>query len=235
MTPKKKPKTDLNNNRGFYFQIGLILVLLMTYSVLEWKSYDQSGIYTGSINLSQSKVDVIPIIEIQTPPPPAEPKPKTIEKLEVINDTLNWQEVKPESSESKAEIPKITDIPVEKDDIDIVVPFIAVEDVPLFPGCELVAKDQRRICFQEKMNEHIRKNFEYPEIAREMNVQGKVYVQFTIAKDGSITEVMMRGPDKNLEKEAARIISKLPKMTPGKQSGKPVKVPFSIPINFVLQ
>ncbi|MDP2060983.1 MAG: energy transducer TonB [Flavobacteriaceae bacterium] len=234
MTPKKNPKTDLNNNRGFYFQIGLILVLLMTYFVLEWKSYDQSGIYIGSINISQPKVDVIPIIEIQTPPPAA-PQPKTIEKIEVIDNDLNQQEVIPISTESTTEIPKIADIPVKKDEIDLVVPFITVEDVPLFPGCELVAKDQRRVCFQEKMNEHIRKNFEYPEIAREMNVQGKVYVQFTIAKDGSITDVMMRGPDKNLEKEAARIISKLPKMTPGKQRGNPVKVPFSIPINFVLQ
>ena len=56
-----------------------------------------------------------------------------------------------------------------------------------------------------------------------------------IGKDGVISEIRMRGPDKNLEKEAERIISKLPQMTPGKQRGKPVRVPFSIPINFLLQ
>ena len=56
-----------------------------------------------------------------------------------------------------------------------------------------------------------------------------------IAKDGAITSVRMRGPDKNLEKEAARIISKLPRMTPGKQRGRAVRVPFSIPITFRLQ
>ena len=68
-----------------------------------------------------------------------------------------------------------------------------------------------------------------------MGIQGRVYVNFIIAKDGSITNVRMRGPDKNLEKEAARIISRLPKMTPGKQRGRPVRVPFSIPITFGLQ
>ena len=68
-----------------------------------------------------------------------------------------------------------------------------------------------------------------------MGIQGRVYVNFVIAKDGSIQEIRMRGPDKNLEKEAQRIISKLPKMIPGKQRGRPVRVPFSIPITFRLQ
>ena len=61
-----------------------------------------------------------------------------------------------------------------------------------------------------------------------------VFVSFIIAKDGRITDIKMRGPDKNLEKEAARIINKLPRMTPGRQRGRPVRVPFSIPITFKL-
>ena len=84
-------------------------------------------------------------------------------------------------------------------------------------------------------HKHIRKNFRYPEIAQEMGIQGRVYVNFIISKDGSIKNIRMRGPDKNLEKEAARIIGKLPNMTPGKQRGRPVRVPFSIPITFRLQ
>ena len=68
-----------------------------------------------------------------------------------------------------------------------------------------------------------------------MGVQGRVSVMFVIQKDGSIGNVRMRGPDQNLEKEAERIISKLPRMTPGKQRGRAVRVPFSIPITFKLQ
>ena len=68
-----------------------------------------------------------------------------------------------------------------------------------------------------------------------MGIQGRVFVNFIISKDGSITDIKMRGPDKNLEKEAKRIISLLPQMIPGKQRGRPVRVPFSIPITFPLQ
>ena len=85
------------------------------------------------------------------------------------------------------------------------------------------------------MQKHIVKNFRYPELEQELGIQGRVNVMFEIQKDGSIGNVRMRGPNKNLEKEAARIIDKLPKMTPGKQRGKAVKVPFSIPITFKLQ
>ena len=115
------------------------------------------------------------------------------------------------------------------------VPFAIIEDVPLYPGCERVPKSQRRSCFQEQIQKHINRNFRYPEIAQEMGIQGRVFIQFTIGKDGSISGIRTRGPDKNLEKEAARIIGKLPKMTPGKQRGRPVRVPFSIPIIFKLQ
>jgi protein TonB len=237
MEPKKNPKADLMRNSGLFFQLGLVAVLLITYVMIEWKSYDRSNIDIGSLNLNQELEEEIPIVDLNTPPPPPPPPPAAPEVLEVVEDKAEVEETKVQSTEAtqKTEIVKVEAVAVEEEDENVSVPFAVIEDVPLFPGCENVAKDKRRDCFQDKMNDHIRKNFQYPEIAQEMGVQGKVYVQFTIAKDGSITDVRMRGPDKNLEKEAARIISKLPKMTPGKQRGKAVKVPFSIPINFVLQ
>jgi protein TonB len=85
------------------------------------------------------------------------------------------------------------------------------------------------------LDKHVIKNFRYPEIAQEMGIQGRVFVTFIIDKDGTITGIRTRGPDKNLEKEAARIIGKLPTMTPGKQRGRAVRVPFCYPINFRLQ
>ena len=166
-----------------------------------------------------------------TPPPPPAP-----EVLEVVEDEEEVEETIIESTETdQEEIVEVEDIEVEDDFDDVDVPFAVIEDVTIYPGCEKVAKSQRRQCFQDQINKHIRKNFRYPEIAQEMGIQGRVYVNFVISKDGSITNVRMRGPDKNLEKEAARIISKLPNMTPGKQRGRPVRVPFSIPITFRLQ
>ena len=150
------------------------------------------------------------------------------------NDSFEIEETIIESTETDQE-EIVEEVEVVEEDLDLDVPFAIIEDVPLFPGCERVAKSKRRDCFQEKIQQHIKKNFRYPEIAQEMGIQGRVFVQFTISKDGSITGIRTRGPDKNLEKEADRIICKLPRMTPGKQRGRPVRVPFSVPITFKLQ
>ena len=153
-----------------------------------------------------------------------------------VEDEEEVEETVIESTETdEDEIVEVEEVEIEEEIEDVDVPFAVIEDVPIFPGCEKVKKSERRNCFQEQMNKHIRKNFRYPEIAQEMGIQGRVYVNFIIAKDGQITNIRMRGPDKNLEKEAERIVSKLPQMTPGKQRGRPVRVPFSIPITFRLQ
>ena len=150
------------------------------------------------------------------------------------NDEEEIEETIIESTETDQE-EIVEEVEVMEEDLDIDVPFAIIEDVPLFPGCERVPKSQRRSCFQTNIQKHINKNFRYPEIAQEMGIQGRVFVQFVIDKDGSIVGIRTRGPDKNLEKEAQRIIGKLPTMTPGKQRGRPVRVPFSIPITFKLQ
>ena len=71
-------------------------------------------------------------------------------------------------------------------------------------------------------------------MALELGIHGRVFVVFSIDNNGSVSGIKTRGPDKSLEKEAERIFSKLPKMIPGKQRGKKVKVPYSIPVNFKL-
>ena len=109
-----------------------------------------------------------------------------------------------------------------------------IEDVPMFSSCKNVFKSQRRECFQNKMTKHIRKHFYYPKYAFNRGIQGRVFVQFIIEKDGSISEIKTRGADKSLEKAALKIIKKLPKLIPGKANGKPVRVPYSIPITWKL-
>ena len=234
MQPKKNEKVDLTKNSSLYFVIGLSVVLLITWQTIEWKTYKKTYDYEA-LNVEDDDDEDIPITEqIKTPPPPPPPPPPAPEIIEIVEDEEEVEETVIESTETdEEEIVEIVE--VEEEEVDIDVPFAVIEDVPIFPGCERVKKSERRNCFQEKMNKHIRKNFRYPEIAQEMGIQGRVYVNFIISKNGSITNIRMRGPDKNLEKEAERIISKLPSMTPGKQRGRPVRVTFSIPITFRLQ
>ena len=236
MQLKKNPNADLTKNSSLYFAVGLAVVLFISWQAIEWKTYDKSGYGYEALNVDDDDDEEVPITEqLKTPPPPPPPPPAP-EVLEVVEDEEEVEETIIESTETdQEEIVEVEDVEVEDDFDDVDVPFAVIEDVPIYPGCEKVAKSERRNCFQDQINKHIRKNFHYPEIAQEMGIQGRVYVNFVIAKDGSITNVRMRGPDKNLEKEAARIISKLPSMTPGKQRGRPVRVPFSIPITFRLQ
>ena len=234
MQLKKHPEADLNKNRNLYFVIGLTLVLGVTWGAVEYKSYERKIDLTNGDMLVDDEEDVPITEQLKTPPPPPPPPPPAPEVIEIVEDEEEVEETVIESTESDEEM-VIEDIVVEDDFDDIDVPFAVIEDVPIFPGCESVAKSQRRACFQEQMNKHIRKNFRYPDIAQEMGIQGRVYVNFIISKDGTITNIRMRGPDKNLENEAARIIGRLPKMTPGRQRGRAVRVPFSIPITFRLQ
>ncbi|MGC6479254.1 MAG: energy transducer TonB [Flavobacteriaceae bacterium] len=236
MQPKKNPKADLSRNSSLYFVIGLAAILFITWQAIEWKTYDKSLYGYEALNVEDEDDEEVPITEqIKTPPPPPPPPPAP-EVIEVVEDEEEVEETVIESTETdQEEIVEVEDVEIEEVEEDLDVPFAVIEDVPIFPGCERVKKSERRACFQEKINKHIRKNFRYPEIAQEMGIQGRVYVSFIIDKDGSITGVRMRGPDKNLEKEAARIIGRLPNMTPGKQRGRPVRVPFSIPITFRLQ
>ena len=113
------------------------------------------------------------------------------------------------------------------------VPFALVELVPVYPGCD--SATNMRVCFQEQIQKHLAKHFRYPKLAIKRNLQGTVFVQFTVGKGGYIDNIRTRGPHVVLEEEARRIISLIPRFKPGVQEGEPVRVPFSIPIIFKLQ
>lgn len=238
MKIKKDPKVDLQKNSSLYFVIGLCLILFISWQAIEWKTYEKRVFDYESLTVQEEEEEEIPIINQPDlpPPPPPPPVAQAPTEIEIVEDEKEVEETIIESSETtKDEIIEVERVEIEEEVEEIDVPFAVIEDVPVYPGCENVEKDQLRTCFQDKINKHILKNFRYPEIAQEMGIQGRVYVNFVISKEGNITNIKMRGPDKNLEKEAHRIISLLPNITPGKQRGKPVNVPFSIPIVFKLQ
>ncbi|EAR00849.1 energy transducer TonB [Maribacter sp. HTCC2170] len=234
MKPKKNPKRDLNKNSGLYFVIGLMLVLCLTFIAFEWKSYDKPFYDDIGMNTLDNEIteELPPIILPKTPPPPP---PITPTVIELAKDDDPIIETIIETSESSEETPiiEVSDVIYEEVQPEIDVDWISIEEVPVFPGCE--NEKDKRACFQKMMNKHIQKAIRYPEEAQEMGLEGKVFTQFTIQADGTIGEIRLRGPHKALEKESARIINRLPIMTPGKQRDRNVKVAFTIPINFRLQ
>tara|TARA_Y100000589_G_scaffold46490_3_gene39036 strand:+ start:43772 stop:44776 length:1005 start_codon:yes stop_codon:yes gene_type:complete len=130
----------------------------------------------------------------------------------------------------------------EEEEVDEVIDFAVVEGSPIFPGCKPSKKknisdrkEEDMQCLNKGIMKHIKKNFKYPEIAKQMGIQEKIYVTFVINKNGEITDVrVLRGEDKYLKEEAIRLVKSLPKMIPGNQRGEPVAVNYMIPINFML-
>ena len=216
MEVKKNPKVDLEKKRSLYLQIGFIIALLLVYAAFEYKNYDKSSYNLGDLNLDDLEEEIIPITKQEQKPPPPPPPPPEI--IEIVEDEVEIEE-ELEIEDTETDEDEIIEIEEEDDDEF----FMVVENMPEFPGGDL------------GLMKYIQKNVKYPPIAKEYNITGKVYVQFIVDKSGTVTNVkVVRGVDKNLDAEAVRVVKSLPKYKPGKQRGKPVRVMFTIPINFTL-
>lgn len=237
MLVRKNPEIEVGRNSSLYFAIGIINMLLITNILLEHKTYDSATVDYDTIAMEETYEEEIPITTINPQPPPPPPVTFT-EKVIVVEDLEDIQESIIESTESgqddviETRIVAVEEVKVMKVEEDPEVPFAAIESVPVFPGCKGGSKEESKLCFQQKLQEHIQKNFTYPDLAKDLNIQGKVYVMFIIDKKGQVTKIQSRGPDKILETEAERIIALLPTMIPGKQRGQPVKMPYTVPITF---
>jgi protein TonB len=227
MELKKSPKADLERVRNIFLMLGLVVALGLVLFAFEWSSKPTAVSSLGQVQAVQVEEEIIPITrqeEIKAPPPAA----KTIEVLNIVNDDVEIKdELKIEDTEADDQTiidvaPVIQQAKEEVAEEEQV--FYTVEEMPEPPGGEIGLRN------------YIKANLKYPPIAQENGVQGKVYVQFVVDVDGSITNAKVpRSVDPALDKEALRVINSLPKWKPGKQRGKAVKVSYTVPINFQLQ
>ena len=237
MESKKNPKADVGKNGSIYFAVGLALMLFLTYSTINWKTYDKPDIDIGKLNLDDELDEEIPIIEQIIPPPPPPPPPAAPEVIEVVEDEEEVEETVIESTETdQDEEIEIEEIEIEEVVEDVEVPFAVIENVPEYPGCERGSNAEKRKCMSDKIAKFVQRKFN-TDLAGDLGLSGRqrISVIFKIDKNGNVTGVRSRAPHPRLEKEAARVINMLPKMKPGKQRGKPVIVPYSLPITFQVQ
>lgn len=239
MEAKKNPELEIGRNSSIYFAIGLNLMLFLSWQALEYKTYEKDDVVTDILYVEEEFEDEIPIVSANTPPPP--PPPAVVqESIQIVEDVEDVEETIIESTEIgqddaiQERVVDIGDVHVEEVEEDVQVAFAVIEDPPVFPGCEGLSKKEAKACFQKKIQQHVIKHFKYPQPALELGLQGRVSVIFVIDSEGNTTRIRSRGPDRILEKEAERIISKLPKMKPGKQRGRAVKVAYAVPIFFKL-
>ncbi len=238
MELKKNKKADVTRNSKLYLAVGLALMLFVAYQAINHKTYDREAIDIGQLNLEDEIEEEVPMTQqLQTPPPPP-PPPAAPEVIEVVEDEEEVEETVIESTETdmEEEIIEVEEVEVEEIEEDIEVPFSVIENVPVYPGCEKGNNAKKKACMSEKISKFVQKKFN-TELAGELGLSGRqrINVIFKIDKNGNITGVRSRAPHPRLEKEAARVINMLPKMKPGKQRGKAVIVPYSLPIVFQVQ
>jgi len=217
MEPKKKPEADLNRSRGVFLSIGFLISLFIVIVAFEWKTYEGGLLSLGKLDEFEEQIE-IPITE-QPPPPPPE---KVIEIIEI-----------PDEEEIEEEIEVDLDVEFDEDTV------IAVEDAPEEEDTDkiflVVEKQPEPKGGIRAFNKYIGTHIKYPEQARRAGVQGRVYVQFVVDKDGSLTNVKaVKGIGMGCDQEAVRVVKKAPKWNPGKQRGRPVRVKMVIPILFTL-
>ncbi|MGY8932680.1 MAG: energy transducer TonB [Flavobacteriales bacterium] len=238
MEPKKNPKSDLNRRSMIFFQLGMILILFITWSAIENKTYDKSQITQDMLNLGDELEEDIPITDQNIPPPPPPPPPPAPEVIEVIEDDDDIEETIIESAEvnQEEEIVEIDDIEEADEEIDDV-PFAVIENVPIYPGCENKKNNaEKKQCMSDKVQKFVQKKFN-TDLAGDLGLEGRqrISVQFKIDKYGNVINVRARAPHPKLEQEAVKVVKALPKMIPGKQRGKAVGVLYSLPILFQVE
>lgn len=224
MQLKKNPDANLENKKGVYFLIGLLLSLGVVLIAFEWTQYEGEVDSLGELKLELEEEEMIPITQQQPPPPPPPPPQTTI--IEIVEDDEELEEELEieDTEDTEDDVIEFVDIPEEV--IEEPQIFTIVEENPEFPGGEV------------ELFKYLGKNTKYPAIAKDAGISGIVYVQFVVMEDGSINPDMitiLRGVNPVLDEEAMRVVKNMPKWKPGRQRGKPVRVYYKLPFRFTLK
>ncbi|MBR6252142.1 MAG: energy transducer TonB [Bacteroidales bacterium] len=227
METKKTPKVNLENKKILFTEIGLAISLGIVLVAFEWTSRDVQIVINAQPDPFTVEEDLVPVTtqeeQLKLTPPP----PKLADIIKIVDDDA---EIDDDLELINSEIDDDTEIVFsdilaedEEEDTEDAI-FFTAEEMPIFPGGE------------SALMKFLAQSVNYPAIAQDNGVQGRVFVSFVIDKNGDVTDVkVMRPTDPNLDKEAIRVVKSMPKWTPGKQRGKAVKVSYTVPINFVLK
>ena len=227
MEAKKSKKAAIENQRGSWLLMGLVVALAFMFVSFEWTQHDVRVAAVSSDDESIFVTELIPITfpeEKLEPPPP--PEIKQSEWIEIVDDTEEVTDNVSVVPDNVNEPYKVVWIPpvVETEEVVEDVIHVSVEVMPEFPGG------------MDKLLQFINDNMQYPTKAQTEGIQGRVIVQFIIDEDGYIIEPnIVRSVESSLDNEALRLIKMLPQWKPGTLKGKAVKVKYTVPVAFKLK
>ena len=229
MEAKKTQKADLENRRGLFLEIGLVVILAAVLVAFNVRKYDKEvkEVSTRTVD-SEIDADILNTPPEETPPPPPEEPEVVATDLTVVeNDAELTNEVgliNADDNANKAQ-EEFTRVEVEEEveeaEEEI---FLVVEEDAEFPGG------------LEALSKYLSENIKYPQLAKENNIEGRVFVSFVVEKDGRVGNIkILRDIGGGCGAEAVRVVKSMPRWKPGKQRGKPVRSQFNLPVNFSLK
>ena len=227
METKKTQRASLENKRVLFLEGGLIAALLLTIGAFSYSTATRKAPVLQGTGQVVDVEELIPITRETPPEPPATPVMSlSFETIEIVDDDLPT-DVLLNLDDNPVDVPvydyREDVVPDEVEEEDI--PFVLVEQKPTFQGGDA-----------NRFSQWISQNVVYPELARENGVQGRVTVQFTVMKDGSVGGVkILRGVDPSLDREALRVVASSPRWEPGRQRDRTVNVTYQFPVIFTLR
>jgi len=230
METKKSARASLENKRLLFTEVGFVVALGVLLFFLEASTAPSQMAVLADNTMF---VDEDDILAIQMPEPPKVPElpelPQISDNLDIVEDDIKLDDVFVNLTEENGQtfaIPtyKEPEI-VEEEEEEEVLPVMVVEVRPTFNGGEA-----------NEFSKWVNSRLVYPEPAKEMGLQGRVTLQFTIGTDGRVSDVrVLKGADPILDQEAVRVVSSSPRWSPGKQRDRAVKVSYTFPVIFRLR
>lgn len=227
MEAKKSKKAAIENQRGSWLLMGVVVALAFMFVSFEWTQHD---VRVAANSLTSDPIFVEELVPITFPEeklePPPPPETKVTEVFEIVKNDIvvddDFSTVSDDKNITHEVVWIAPEVEAEEVDEDIIVDH--VEHMPEFPGG------------MTQLMKYLSSNIKYPSISQEVGSQGRVIVQFVVNKDGTIVDpTVVRGVDAYLDKEAVRVISSMPRWNPGVQNGKKVRVKYTVPVVFRLQ
>ena len=212
-------------NNGLYLSIGLCLSLVMVIGLFEWKTYGENEmVELGQVTSEFEEIIDMPATHQPPPPPPAAQLANILEVPDIVE------------IEEELEVDLDVEITEETTIEEVVYTEIAVEEEVAEEIFQFVEQQPEPRGGMTAFYDFVKENLRYPAAAVRGGIQGKVYLQFVVDKQGNIGDIqVLKGIGFGCDEEAIRVLKASPKWSPGKQRGKPVKVRMSVPIHFILK
>ena len=229
----KSPLADLEHQHATSFLMGLILVFSIVFVALEWNSSDAGwNFFDVESDELEAELELSPLHRDEDEVPmmvPEKPVPEEV-KSEEVNAVEEETEIPPEPTELPAE-QQAEEKPAEQEEekpeavdmYDEPLDFRVVEELPQFPGGAV------------EFMKWLTRNLKYPAFAQHRKVEGRVVAQFTVNKDGSISDIeLVQKLESTCDREALRVLRMMPRWKAGIQDAKPCRTRVCIPIVFKL-